>query len=322
MIIQFFRTVSPMSLSPQQRAESLSMQQVQSFCRVYELGGYANASGELGLAGPTLWEQVKSLEKVYKARLFERVGRNVRPTASGHLLYRLLLPLIATVESSFNVLAEADATGSKLIRLVTGVRMMLEELGDPLRKFAIEHPDHRLRLMTADNRVAQELILLDKADIALLIEPPRDVIMQGIECQILYPIEYLIAFPPKHKLASKKSFSFQDLENQPLIAGNPDTVGRRMLEQAWFRLGIKTPIRITAETDNSAVTLACVRAGLGIGIIAGRIDGNLTKQLVTKSAAKELGIVNVVAATKAGRTLTQVLARMLEHLRLESPSTS
>ena len=123
------------------RAESLSVQQINTFCRVYEFGGYAGASEQLGLAGPTIWEQVKTLERIYKTVLFKRSGRNIRPTPAGDVLYGLLTPLLATVESTFEILAEQADLGSLQIRLVTGVRMMLEELGQPLRDFKRSYPD-------------------------------------------------------------------------------------------------------------------------------------------------------------------------------------
>ncbi|MEQ1824766.1 MAG: LysR family transcriptional regulator [Pirellula sp.] len=296
------------------QAESLSIQQVLTFCRVYEHGGYASASDDLGLAGPTMWEQVKVLESIYRTTLFERKGRSIQPTAQGDLLYTLLSPLLATVESTFELLSEQDQSGPKQIRLVTGVRMMLEELGEPLRKFLSEFADHRLKLMTADNRVAQELVLSDKADMALLIEPPREAVMQGIACEVLYPIDYLAAFPPRHRLARKADFTLLDLEHEPIVAGNPDTVGRRMLEQAWFRYSIKSPMNIVVETDNSAFTIACVRAGIGIGVIAGRMDGNLSKHVASKLLSRDLGRVNVVAATKIGRKPTKALSALLQLL--------
>jgi DNA-binding transcriptional LysR family regulator len=303
-----------MNQLPQHRAEALSMQQVVTFCRVYELGGYAQASEELGLAGPTMWEQVKTLEKIYRTSLFVRVGRSIQPTPAGKALHKVLSPLLATVESSFEVLAEQMQTGSKRIRLVTGVRMMLEELGEPLRQFLADHPEHQLRLMTADNQAAQEFVLEDKADIALLIEPPREVVLPGITCHSLYPIDYLVAFPPRHKLTRRANFELSDLEHESLIVGNPHTVGRQMLEHAWFRHGIKTPMKIVVETDNSAITIACVRAGAGIGIIAGRPDGNLSKHTSTKLLTKELGQVNVVAAIRSGRQLTTALETLLKIL--------
>jgi len=89
--------------------------------------------------------------------------------------------------------------------------MMLEELGQPLRDFNRSYPDLTLKLMTADNRVAQELLLEDKADLALLIEPPKDIVAHGIVPEKLYPIGYLAAFPPKHRLSKNETLTLQAL---------------------------------------------------------------------------------------------------------------
>ncbi|QDV25518.1 LysR family transcriptional regulator [Aureliella helgolandensis] len=294
------------------RAEALNVQQVNTFCRVYEHGGYAGAAEYLDQSGPTLWEHVKALEKIYQAQLFERSGRNIRPTDAGHALYQLLLPLLATVESTFERLAEETDDTPTEVRLVTGVRMMLEELGAPLQQFHAAYPTVRIKLLSADNRTAQQFVTEGKADLALLIEPPQELIAPGITCLRLYPIDYLAALPKRHRLIRKDNLCLEDLVDEPLIVGNPDTVGRSMLEQAHFRLGLTRPLRIVAETDNSAVTLACVRAGLGVGIIAGRPSGSLEQRIHTKSLAQEIGRVHVVAAYREGRTLTRTLQTLVD----------
>lgn len=295
-------------------AEAMSVQQMQTFCSVYEHGGYAGAEQHLELAPPTLWEQVKVLEKIYRVKLFERAGRNIRPTPAGDALYQILKPLLAVVESSFDILAEESGQASRQVRLVTGVRMMLEELGLPLQRFRAAHPDVNLRLMTADNRTSQDYVLEGKADVALMIEPPPSMRTDGIAYQRLYAIEYLAVFPKRHPLARKSTLRLADLAGEPLILGNANTVGRQLLEQALFRLGLNDQLRIVAETDNSATTVACVRAGMGVGFIAGRSDGNLTRPLVSRSLAEEVGQVFVVAAYREGRQLTRVLAEMLRLL--------
>jgi DNA-binding transcriptional LysR family regulator len=73
-------------------------------------------------------------------------------------------------------------------------------------------------------------------------------------------------------------------------------------------------LRIAAETDNSATTLACVQAGLGIGIIAGNMRGYLTKGLPCRSLTKEMGQVQIVAAYRAGRQLSSPALEFLELL--------
>ncbi len=293
------------------RIEALSVQQMQTFCSVYEHGGYAGAEEHLDLAPPTMWEQVKVLEKIYAAKLFQRAGRNIKPTASGHALYQILKPLLASVESSFEILAEENGQASRQIRLVTGVRMMLEELGVPFQRFREGYADVHLRLMTADNRTAQEFVLEGKADVALLIEPPPSLRTNGVAYQRLYGIEYLAVFPKRHPLTRQTCVQLADLVGEPLIVGNSNTVGRQLLEQAIVRLGLTEQLQIVAETDNSATTLACVRAGMGVGFIAGRSDGNLTRQLDSRPMTQEVGQVHVVAAYREGRQLTRALDELL-----------
>lgn len=300
------------------RADSLSFQQVITFCAVYEIGGYSGAEKQLGLAGPTMWEQVKMLEKIYGTALFERSGRNIRPTQAGHVLYKLLNPLLANVESTFEILAEETDDAPRQISVVTGVRMMLEELGAPLRKFLQAYPDVKLRLMTADNRTAQDYVVEGKADFAFLIEPPPKILSPGIVCERLYPIEYLAMLPPRHRLARKPDLGLLELASEPLIVGNPNTVGRQQLEQAFFRLGLSHPLNIATETDNSAVTIACVRAGIGVGVIAGRTNGNLTRHVTARSLSRDIGQVHVVAAYRAGRQLTRAMRDLLSLIKAET----
>lgn len=300
------------------RADSLSVQQLRTFCSVFELGGYAEAERHLGLAGPTMWEQVKTLERIYHAKLFERHGRSIRPTLAGQSLYDLLVPIIANVDSTLEVLAEATDDAPKQVEIITGVRMMLEELGEPLRRFNVLYPAVKLRLKTADNRIAQEVVMQGKADLALLIEPPRELVAQGIICERLYPIEYLAVLPKKHRLAKKPEVSVTDILDEPLIVGNPNTVGRRLLEQAVFRLGTNARLNVVAETDNSAVTVACVRAGIGVGFIAGKCNGNLTRHVAARPMASGIGAVHVVAAYREGRQLTRVLKDFLKLIAQEN----
>lgn len=300
------------------RTDSLTMQQISTFCHVYECGGYAGASDILGLAGPTLWEQVKTLEKIYQSKLFTRSGRNIVPTPSGNALYEMLRPLLASVTSTFDRLAEQVGHSTPHIRLVTGSRMMMEELGSSLFRFRKNFPGAKLRLRTADNAAAQRLIMEGQADLALLIEPPQNLIAAGIEYQLLYPLEYLAALPPRHRLIRQPRLTLQDLSGEPLIVGSAQTIGRKQFEQAYFRQGIAQPVNIIAETDNSAITIACVRAGLGIGIIASRQDGQLTRHVKTRSLADEMGQVNVVAAFRKGRQLTNALQALVNLIRCPS----
>src|SRR5262245_12372048 len=116
------------------RANDLAVQQLRSFCMVYEKESYSTAAEELGLSVPTIWEQVQALSRSYQAVLFEKRGRRIVPTAKASLLYESLRPVLAGLDSTFELVREGGDYPHTLT-LVLGVRMMLEELGPPLKRF-------------------------------------------------------------------------------------------------------------------------------------------------------------------------------------------
>ncbi len=301
-------------------AASLTVQQIRSFCAVFEHGGYADAARNLDQTGTTLWEQIKVLQRLYGTELFQRKGRRIEPTPAGELLYHQLVPVLESIESSFQSVAERTNVAASEIRLVTGMRMILEELGKPLQQFKQTFSSCTLTLMTADNLTAQQYVSEGKADVALLIEPPREALLDSLSVERLYSIEYLAIFPTRHRLAKLPQVSMTDLLSEPIIIGNVNTVGRQLFEQSIFRLGRNAAIKPAVETDNSAVTIACVRAGLGVGIIAGRRSGNLMKQLTARTLSDELGQVHVVSVTRRGWQPTQAMNHLLNQVKSELES--
>src|SRR5262245_4920997 len=88
------------------KADELTVQQLRSFCTVFERQSYSAAAKTIGMSVPTVWEQVRGLEKRYATTLFERRGRQIHPTPSAHLLYQSLRALLAGLDSTFELVRE------------------------------------------------------------------------------------------------------------------------------------------------------------------------------------------------------------------------
>ena len=293
-------------------AGNLSVQQFIVFEAVFEEGSYSAAARRLGQAVPSTWEQIKSLEKTYQAKLFDRRGRQIVATAAADELIKAIQPILAGIRSSFELLDEHEERVPQRITLATGVRMMLDEVAPMLRRFQQEYRGVPLRLINADNRVSQRHVLEGTADVALMLEPTPDMAHSAISYRPAYSIDYLAVMPKRHRLAKKKAISLADLVESPVIVGHQGTVGRRLLEQALHTNGLLGKLRVSAETDNSAVTIACARAGLGIGVLAGAADGSQLRQLATHSLRKHLGQARIVSLTRKGRQPTNAMRRLLE----------
>lgn len=63
----------------------------------------------------------------------------------------------------------------------------------------------------------------------------------------------------------------RELVKHPLVVTAPGTHGRDALDQTLHAQRLTA--EIVVETDNSGFTIACVQAGMGLGILAGRPDG-------------------------------------------------
>ena len=294
-----------------QRCADLSVQQLRTFRHVYEQGGYAGAARTTGLSVPTVWQHIQTLEKLYDVKLFKKVGRRVSATSAADQLYGVITEIIAGLESTFELVRDANESCNS-ITLVTGVRMMLEDLAKPLRQFQRSHST-TLLIRHGNNRRAEELILSGEADIALTLDAGYQRESQSIHYEPAYYVDFLAVGPKSHPFFAADRTSLRELVKYDLVVSAPGTHGRDALDQALHQEHLKASIPV--ETDNSGFTIACVQAGMGLGILAGRPDGQLCRRLAVRSLRRQLGRRQIVFMWKKGRRLTLPLLDLIDEVR-------
>ncbi|WP_063710251.1 LysR family transcriptional regulator [Rhodopirellula sp. SWK7] len=292
------------------RSSAINIAHLHTFRHVIQQGGYAAAARVTDLSVPSIWQHIHALEKLYEVELFHRVGRQVRPTAAAQQLYEEIDGILVQLESTFERMSREPS--KQTIRLVSGVRMMIEDLAEPLAHFHEQHPN-RLAIRQGNERRALELLLADEADIALTLEPGLHQGSTGIHYEPAYTVEFLAVCSQSHPYAKTRSNSLRELSKHPLVVTAAGTHGRDALEQAFHREGLVSNIHI--ETDNSAFTIACVAAGVGVGILAGRRQGELCQKLATRSLSKQLGKRKIVFMWRRGRLLTEPMLELIEAVK-------
>lgn len=296
-------------------ADRLAVQPLRSFCLVYEKQSFSAAARSLGLSAPTVWAHVQTLARQYQTVLFRRRGRRVEPTTSAEVLYAALRPLLAGLDSTFELVQDVGQIHPRTLTLVSGARLLLEDLGPPLARFCQLFPQIRLRLVHHNDGLAASMVASGEADLALTLQPIREAATLHVQIERAFPIEYLAIVPRRHPLARRRRLSLKELVSYPLILGHPGTYSRQLFEQALHRRGLQTALRIVAETDSSAFTAACVRAGMGVGIIAGRRDGLLCRGLASFSLASELGTAWIAFLLRRGTLPSRPLKALIDAIR-------
>ncbi len=293
----------------------LTSQQIRTFCDVHERGTYAAAARAAGLSTSAVWEQVKELEKQYDLELFRRRGRQVEPTDAGIRLYEMLKPLLAGLDSTLQVLGEAQGQQPAQITLAAGARMMIEEIGPGLATFRAEYPKIALRILQSSSVQVESLVVAGEVDLAMTLEPGPDHLSRAVTVEPAYEIDYLLLVPENHELAEKRNLRLSDILEHPLVVPEAGSYSRHVLDEAFHRQNLCARLKIAAETANSAFTAACVRAGIGIGIIAGRPDGLLCRGLALRPVSRWLGSTRIVFVWKSGTLISPSVRRLADAIR-------
>ncbi len=292
------------------RLEEISLQQLRTFKFVMDKGGYAAAAKQISLSVPSVWQHIRALERIYGTKLFEKSGRQVLPTAAAKRLYCAIDEILVRAQSTFS-LAKTNQ-GEQPIRLVSGVRMLIEDLAPHIDTFRKSN-NSQLILRHGNNTRAEELLLSDEADLALTLAPGYQKENPLLTYEPAYKVEFIAVAKKSHPFAKNKSKSLQELIKHDLVVTLPGTHGRDALDQALHATGLEA--RIAAETDNSGFTVACASSGIGVGILAGRTDGQLCRSLYVTSLREQLGDRQIVFMWRRGRLLTESMLELIEIIR-------
>ena len=296
--------------------KELSLTQLRSFCEVCRVGSYAAAARDLLLTTPAVWEQLQALERHYDVELLERHGNGVRPTLHGLRLLELVRPLLAGLESTRDVLHQIDGVLPDHLTIVSNLRVLAEEISRAMFQFRERYPSVRLVMRYTNSKEVETLVSEGIADVTLTLEPgPDEPISSAIVYQPAGELDYLLVTPLKHQLLRKKSDQLEAIVAYPLVLSARDAYSRHRVQEVFHRHNLTEKVRIAVETSSDEYTLACVRAGLGIGIAVGKPDSLLYRGLGVRSLREWFGSARVGLMWRCGANIPQLQNELAELLR-------
>jgi LysR family transcriptional regulator, transcriptional activator of nhaA len=255
--------------------EWLNYHHLMYFWMVAREGGISRASEQLHLAQPTLSSQIQKLEKSIGAKLFDRVGRTMVLTDTGHLVYRYADEIFGLGRELSNAL-KGMPTGESL-RLRVGVPDVLPKLVVyQLLKPALEL-DEQVQLVCYEGKLNELLadLALHRLDIVLADSP-------------LTPTTHIRAF--NHLLGESAVTVFaaataihdhqqnfpESLHGARMLLPTQNTSLRRTLEQWFDATGIRP--RVVHEFEDSAVLKVFGQHGEGLFVAPSAIESEICRQ--------------------------------------------
>jgi len=235
---------------------------LRSFLRTADLRSISRAAESLGIAQPSLSQQLLRLEDEVGFRLFNRSARGVTITEAGRIFQEHARHILRGIDQALEDVQEvnAAASGQAIIALPYSVNRLI---GVQLVEAVIDHaPTTSVRLVEANTGQIRGWLDEGKIDLGVLYDlgPIRHLSARALVREEMHLIG------PAGRFAGEADVALAELRDFPLITAGPQHGLRRFLDQEALRLGFA--YRVAQEIDAVATAAALVGKGRGFAVLS------------------------------------------------------
>ena len=240
----------------------MEMHQLRYMVAVARTGNFSRAAEQCRVAQPSLSQQIMKLEEELGERLFDRMRRETKLTPAGEAFLRRAVRILEEVDAAKREATDARALPHGVVTigvLPTIAPYLLPKL---LSAFTGKFPSVEIVIQEETTARLLKQLHAYEIDLALASQPIQD---ERLEIRELFSEELLLALPPGHPLASRRTIAVEDLESERLIvmqAGH--CLGDQVLRFCDRR---DLHPRISFRSAQLETIQALVRSGLGISLI-------------------------------------------------------
>ena len=239
-----------------------TIRQLQIFSVAATHLSFARAAEQLHLTHAAISLQIKQLEDVSGALLFDRIGKRVFLTEAGEILLdhaRQILQSLKDADESLMALK-----GLKGGRVAIAVTSTAEYFAPALlAEFRRSQADVRVRLLVQNREEVAGLLMSNEVDLAIMGRPPADMDAHAVN---FAPHPFVVIAAAGHPLAKSARLSVKDLASETMIVREAGS-GTRVAMEGFFREHSIVP-HIGMEMGSNEAIKQAVVAGLGISFIS------------------------------------------------------
>ncbi|MCA0043662.1 LysR family transcriptional regulator [Celeribacter litoreus] len=246
------------------RLDYITLKQLKTLQTVVQAGNISAAAELLGLTGPAVHSQLKSLEETIGSTLLDRHGRarNV-VTPQGQILLDAWVEMRATLERAITNINAIDQgkSGSVVLGVVSTGKYFAPRIVALCRKV---FPDIDVSLRIANRR--DTIIGLEKGafDLCIMGRPPRAPLTDEV---ILGPHPHIVIASADHELAHGGKVPREALMSETFVMREQGS-GTRILAARFLDEIGHGHQAATVEMDSNETIKQAVLNGLGLAMIS------------------------------------------------------
>lgn len=244
------------------RARGFDLRQLEYFCAVARAGSFTKAAEELGIAQPSLSEQIARLERGFGGALFERLNRRVELTPLGEAILgkaQALLEDAAALPDHFERAREGVHGPLRVGAIPT---ILPYFLAPHLKDFTLRFPDVDLHLREGTTTELIDQLLDGLIDLAILSLPVQGA---GLVMRELFRDPLFLAVPDHHPLAAAPKVQLRRVSVERLLILKDG----HCLRDETLAVCDRARARFTShfEAEQFITIFELIRAGFGVSIV-------------------------------------------------------
>lgn len=289
-----------------------NFRQLEAFIAVVEHSNFTRAAKVLHISQPAVSFQIRNLEEQLGAQLLERLGRQVRLTPAGEVVYSEAKNILAAEERMREALAGLNSLETG--KVVVGASTIPGEYVLPrlAGEFKNLYPGVQIVLRIGESTKVAEWLLDRTVDLGVV-----GVTVDNAQLRFtrIFSDELVVVMPVGHRLAAQTEVTLEQLLKEPFVLRGPGSGTRKVFEHALTQAGL-SPRRLNAvmELDTTRAVLSAVEAGVGVSVVSRWAVAELDRSLEVRSVAGGHLVRELFLAENTTRYMAPATKRLAEYL--------
>lgn len=311
------------------RPPSISPELMTTFVAVVRMEGDATKAAEfLHINQPSMSKRLAFLQhagRILRRPWLERIGKTWKLTDEG----RRVLPAVEELIHRYRLLTESIEEERPAAVFGCDNNLATGFVREATRLFRSRHPEIAFRISSLEAKARVEGVangFLDLACLRMPVEEIHDLARRALYIDDLYDDPLVLAAVPtvngfaEFQAITDRSITPKSLTRFPLIVPEAESGIRRDFDRRCRDAGVLDRLNVVAEVGPWSTTLAFVRDGVGVGMIARSATTGQTGLTIRPLPAKfaPVNTIRVICRKQVGSDeldLTAGAAQFLKALR-------
>ncbi len=248
---------------------AMTLHQLKIFWAVAQAKSYTKASKILGLAQPSLSQQISKLEEELGSKLFNRGFSKINLTDAGDYLYTKAEQIIASIEEAEEGLKEFSANTRGILKIGMLSSVARNILPLTMQLFSDILPNIEINVLEVTPAEAIDLLYARQLNVAVVAEDSLAASNLSFAKKELFKDPYVLAVPKSLNLEDISNYNSLSQKHKNLLSSNIvfefGSQHKKRIED-WFKKNLNTK-KIIAHTRSYEVALSMVEAELGVVVL-------------------------------------------------------